>query len=78
MKAKMTKKQETKYFYYFRGSLATHVQFFEAWTNAVRENGIPMELITFLDLSISRRDEISKCLTVIFLWISIWMNILNL
>lgn len=38
----------SKYFYYFRGNLSSHVQFFYSWAECVRENGIPMELITFL------------------------------
>jgi glycosyltransferase involved in cell wall biosynthesis len=36
------------YRYYFRGSLSTHVHFFEAWVNAVQQHGIDMRLITFL------------------------------
>lgn len=41
---------QSKYFYYFRGNLSSHVQFYSSWVECVRENGIPMELITFLPL----------------------------
>ena len=43
-------KNKIKYFYFFRGSLATHVQFYKCWVDAARQNGLPMEIITILDL----------------------------
>lgn len=38
-----------KYIYYFRGDLSFGVHFFEAWVKAVRNQDIPMKLITFLN-----------------------------
>jgi len=37
-----------KYIYFFRGDLTFGVHFFEAWANAVRNEGVPMQLVTFL------------------------------
>lgn len=39
---------KTKYFYFFRGTLATHVQFFEAIRDVCSQNNVPIKLITFL------------------------------
>jgi len=64
----MESKTSVKYFYYFRGSLATHIQFFEAWVYAVRERGMPMELITFLSplVYLKQRKLIMKYKSPIF------------
>lgn len=40
--------KKTKYFYYFRGDLTTHVHFFLALQNVCEKENINLELITFL------------------------------
>lgn len=39
-----------KYIYYFKPDLSSHIHFFQAWVEAVRDNDIPMELVTFLSI----------------------------
>lgn len=42
--------KETRYFYFFRGDLRTHVHFYKGWVDVARKNGLPVELITILPL----------------------------
>ena len=39
-----------KYIYYFRGTLRSHVHFFQSRVDALRKEGIPIELLTFLNI----------------------------
>ncbi|MBA7517777.1 hypothetical protein ES705_09831 [subsurface metagenome] len=39
-----------KYYYFFRGSLKTHLHLYEGWVKIANEYGIPLELITFIKL----------------------------
>jgi glycosyltransferase involved in cell wall biosynthesis len=39
----------TKYIYYFRPNLTSHVHFYQAWVGTVVRKGIPMVLLTFMD-----------------------------
>lgn len=41
---------KTKYYYFFQGTLATHVHFYEAWVNAARGQGLSLEMVTVLSL----------------------------
>ena len=41
---------KVKYFYFFKGTLKTHLQFYEAWLEIFRSKGIPIELLTILKL----------------------------
>lgn len=56
------KKNKIKYFYFFRGSLATHIHFYKCWVDAARKNGLPMQIITILNLKtyIKQRRLIKK------------------
>lgn len=57
----MTK--ETRYFYFFRGTLDTHVHFYKGWVDVARKHGLPMELVTILSLSTYLKQSrlVSKC-----------------
>jgi glycosyltransferase involved in cell wall biosynthesis len=52
----------TKYIYYFRGTLTSHVHLFEAWVHALRAKNIPFELVTDLNIKdyYKQRHLISK------------------
>ena len=39
-----------RYYYFFRGSLATHVDLYKGWVDTARKNGLPMEMVTILSL----------------------------
>lgn len=46
----ITKKmKKTKYIYFFRGSLTTHVGIYKSWVDLARANNIPMEMLTILN-----------------------------
>jgi hypothetical protein len=40
-----------KYYYFFRGTLETHVHFYKGWVDAARERGVPMEMVTVLPVT---------------------------
>jgi glycosyltransferase involved in cell wall biosynthesis len=40
-----------RYYYFFRGSLATHVDLYKGWVDTARKNGLPMEMLTILSIS---------------------------
>ena len=40
--------RKTKYYFFFRGRLDSHVHFFQSTVDVLRMNGIPFQLITFL------------------------------
>ena len=37
-----------KYYYYFRGTLATHVDLYKGWVDIARNKGLPLEMVTIL------------------------------
>jgi len=41
---------KVKYYYFFRGTLATHVHFYKGWVDAARKRGLPVEMVTILSL----------------------------
>ncbi|MHC1756382.1 MAG: glycosyltransferase [Methanosarcina sp.] len=43
--------KNTKYFYYFRGNLDTHVQFYAGWAKEANKRGVPLKLITTLNIN---------------------------
>ena len=40
----------SKYIYFFRGSLASHVDIYRGWVELARENGLNMRMVTILDI----------------------------
>lgn len=38
----------TRYFYFFRGTLSTHVHFYKGWVDAARERNIPIHMVTMM------------------------------
>ena len=40
-----------KYYYYFRGSLSTHVDLYKGWVDIARNKGLPMEMVTILSFN---------------------------
>jgi hypothetical protein len=51
-----------RYFYFFRGSLQTHVHLYKGWVDVARKQGLPIELITILPLPtyLKQRKLVSK------------------
>ena len=46
----INKNDSIKYIYYFRGTLDSHVHLYQAWVVALRNNGVPFELVTILGI----------------------------
>lgn len=44
-----------KYYYFFRGLLATHVDLYKGWVDIARKMGLPMEMVTILPLHTYRK-----------------------
>ncbi|MDX9702315.1 MAG: hypothetical protein RBU23_04620 [Candidatus Auribacterota bacterium] len=42
----------TKYFYFLRGTLSSHVHFYKGWVDAAREHGLPINMVTVLPDSV--------------------------
>ena len=42
------KENDAKYYYFFRGSLDKHVEFYKGWVDVARKKGLPMEMVTTL------------------------------
>ena len=40
--------KNTKYYYFFRGTLATHVDLYKGWVDIARKKGLPLEMVTIL------------------------------